>query len=200
MRVRRTIGSAMAREQHQQREHQERHPLHDDARLHEPVRAPRIAAADHRHHTHAEDAQDAEHREHEKQREECRHRRYMIAAAAAVIIGRGEAVDEVIILERADTIGSETSSRNSEVIHGGLYYPAGSLKATSCVAGRERLYAYCREHGVPHARLGKLIVATAEAEIPGVEKIEAAARANGVANLEWLSASEARRLEPELNC
>ncbi|HEV2334659.1 MAG TPA: NAD(P)/FAD-dependent oxidoreductase [Stellaceae bacterium] len=107
---------------------------------------------------------------------------------------------EVIILERADGIGVETSSRNSEVIHGGLYYPAGSLKATSCVAGRERLYPYCREHGVAHAPLGKLIVATTEAEIPGVEKIAAAASANGVNNLEWLSASQARRLEPELNC
>ncbi len=107
---------------------------------------------------------------------------------------------EVIILERADTIGVETSSRNSEVIHGGLYYPAGSLKATSCVAGRERLYPYCRERGVAHAPIGKLIVATNEAEIPGVEKIAAAARANGVTNLEWLSASEAQRLEPELNC
>lgn len=129
----------------------------------------------------------------------------------AVVVGAGviglaaaralaQAGHEVIILERADGIGVETSSRNSEVIHGGLYYPAGSLKATSCVAGRERLYAYCRGHGVPHAPLGKLIVATTEAEIPGVEKIAAAARANGVDNLEWLSASEARRLEPELSC
>lgn len=118
-------------------------------------------------------------------------------AAARALALRGY---EVIVLERAYTIGFETSSRNSEVIHGGLYYPAGSLKAVSCVAGRERLYAYCREHGVPHARLGKLIVATSELEIPGVEKIAAAARANGVTNLEWLSASEARRLEPELDC
>src|SRR6266436_6863854 len=107
---------------------------------------------------------------------------------------------EVLVLERAYTIGFETSSRNSEVIHGGLYYPKGSLKARSCVEGRERLYAYCQEHGVPHARLGKLIVATAEEEIPWVEQIAAAARANGVDNLEWLSASQARRLEPELNC
>ena len=107
---------------------------------------------------------------------------------------------EVIVLERAYTIGFETSSRNSEVIHGGLYYPAGSLKALGCVEGRERLYAYCHDHGVPHAQLGKLIVATSEEEIPGVEKIEAAARANGVTNLEWLSASEAQRMEPELNC
>ncbi|MGH7092990.1 MAG: NAD(P)/FAD-dependent oxidoreductase, partial [Stellaceae bacterium] len=107
---------------------------------------------------------------------------------------------EVIVLEKAYTIGFETSSRNSEVIHGGLYYPKGSLKATACVAGRHRLYAYCEEHGVPHARLGKLIVATSEDEIPGVEKIEAAAKANGVDNLEWLSVAEAQRMEPELSC
>jgi L-2-hydroxyglutarate oxidase LhgO len=118
-------------------------------------------------------------------------------AAARALALRGH---EVIVVERASTIGVETSSRNSEVIHGGLYYPQGSLKAVSCVAGRERLYAYCREHHVPHARLGKLIVATSEAELPGVERIAAAARANGVADLEWLSAGEARRLEPELRC
>ena len=105
-----------------------------------------------------------------------------LAAARALAL----AGHEVIVLEKAYTIGFETSSRNSEVIHGGLYYPKGSLKATACVEGRQRLYAYCREHGVPHARLGKLIVATSEDEIPGVEKIEAAAKANGVDNLEWL--------------
>ena len=91
-----------------------------------------------------------------------------------------------LVLERAYTIGFETSSRNSEVIHGGLYYPPGSLKARSCVEGRHRLYAYCREHGVPHARIGKLIVATSEAEIAGLEKIAATARGNGVDDLEWL--------------
>src|SRR5436853_2592786 len=119
-----------------------------------------------------------------------------LAAARALAL----AGHEVVVLERAYTIGFETSSRNSEVIHGGLYYPPGSLKATACVEGRDRLYAYCAEHGVPHARLGKLIVATSEEEIPGVEKIDASARANGVFNLEWLSASEAQRLEPELHC
>ena len=119
-----------------------------------------------------------------------------LAAARALAL----AGHEVIVLERAYTIGFETSSRNSEVIHGGLYYPKGSLKAKSCVEGRERLYAYCHEHGVPHAALGKLIVATSEEEIPGVEKIEAAARANGVDNLEWLSAAKAQRMEPELHC
>ncbi len=119
-----------------------------------------------------------------------------LAAARALAL----AGHEVVVLERAYTIGFETSSRNSEVIHGGLYYPQGSLKATCCVAGRHRLYAYCAAHGVPHSRLGKLIVATSEDEIPGVEKIEAAARANGVDDLAWLSVAEAQRMEPELHC
>jgi L-2-hydroxyglutarate oxidase LhgO len=77
---------------------------------------------------------------------------------------------EVLVLERAYAIGFETSSRNSELIHAGLYNPNGSLKARSCVAGLGCLYAYCRERGVPHARIGKLIVAASEAEIPGLEK------------------------------
>jgi L-2-hydroxyglutarate oxidase LhgO len=119
-----------------------------------------------------------------------------LAVARALALGGRE----VIVLERADGIGTETSSRNSEVIHGGLYYPEGSLKATSCVAGREALYAYCREHGVPHRRVGKLIVATGEDEIPGVAAIEKAALANGVGDLEWLGPGEAQRLEPELRC
>src|SRR6202049_1328456 len=106
----------------------------------------------------------------------------LAAARALALAGK-----EVVVLEKAYTIGFETSSRNSEVIHGGLYYPKGSLKATACVEGRKRLYTYCAEHGVPHAALGKLIVATSEDEIPGVEKIEAAAKANGVDNLEWLT-------------
>jgi L-2-hydroxyglutarate oxidase LhgO len=122
----------------------------------------------------------------------------VIGLAAARALAR--AGHEVIVLERAYTIGFETSSRNSEVIHGGLYYPRGSRKATACVEGRECLYTYCRERGIPHAALGKLIVATSEAEIPGVEKIAAAARANGVDNLQWLSPAQARRLEPELHC
>ena len=119
----------------------------------------------------------------------------LAVARALALAGR-----EVIVLEKAYTIGFETSSRNSEVIHGGLYYPKDSLKAVGCVEGRKRLYAYCAEHGVPHDRLGKLIVATEEAEIPGVEKIAVAAAANGVDNLEWLTASEAQRMEPELRC
>jgi L-2-hydroxyglutarate oxidase LhgO len=118
----------------------------------------------------------------------------------AVARALAQAGHEVLVLERAYTIGFETSSRNSEVIHGGLYYPVGSLKARSCVDGRDRLYAYCREHGIPHARLGKLIVATNEAEISGLEKISATARGNEVDDLEWLDRTQAQRLEPALNC
>ena len=119
----------------------------------------------------------------------------LAVARALALAGYG-----VLVLERAYTTGFETSSRNSEVIHGGLYYPAGSLKAHSCVAGRQRLYAYCREHGVPHAQLGKLIVATSEIEIPGLERIAAAARANRVDDLAWLNQAQAQRLEPALRC
>ena len=119
----------------------------------------------------------------------------LAAARALALAGR-----EVLVLDRAWTIGFETSSRNSEVIHSGIYYPAGSLKATCCVAGRQRLYGYCREHGVPHAQLGKLIVAAHDGEITALEKIAAAARANGVHDVEWLSAAQAQRLEPALNC
>jgi L-2-hydroxyglutarate oxidase LhgO len=119
----------------------------------------------------------------------------LAVARALALAGFG-----VLVLERAWTIGFETSSRNSEVIHGGLYYPVGSLKAHSCVTGRRRLYAYCREHGVPHAQTGKLVVATAEAEIAGLEKIAATAEGNGVDNLQWLDAAQARRLEPALHC
>jgi L-2-hydroxyglutarate oxidase LhgO len=119
----------------------------------------------------------------------------LAAARALAVAGHG-----VLVLERAPTIGFETSSRNSEVIHGGLYYPVGSLKGRSCVAGRQRLYAYCREHGVPHARIGKLIVATSEAEISGLEKITATAHGNGVDDLEWLDRGQAQRLEPALRC
>ena len=119
----------------------------------------------------------------------------LAAARALALAGR-----EVVVLDRAPTIGFETSSRNSEVIHSGIYYPQSSLRARACVEGRARLYRYCEAHGVPHARLGKLIVAAREAEIPALEKILAAGRANGVEDLEWLDGSEARRLEPELAC
>jgi L-2-hydroxyglutarate oxidase LhgO len=107
---------------------------------------------------------------------------------------------EVIVLDAAEAIGTETSSRNSEVIHAGIYYPPGSLKARFCVAGKLALYAYCAERGIPHRRCGKLIVATAASQIPKLESIKAQAEANGVTDLARLSAAEAQRLEPELRC
>jgi len=107
---------------------------------------------------------------------------------------------EVIVLEAAEMIGTETSSRNSEVIHAGIYYPTGSLKARSCVAGKHLLYDYCEAHGVPYRRCGKLIVATSEEQIPTLGQIRAKAAANGVLDLEWLEPAEARELEPEVFC
>src|SRR5512146_934156 len=88
-------------------------------------------------------------------------------ARALALAGR-----EVIVIEAAESIGTETSSRNSEVIHAGIYYPKGSLMARSCVAGRRLLYAYCKEHGVPHLNCGKLIVATSEAESEKLAEIK----------------------------
>jgi len=115
-------------------------------------------------------------------------------ARALALAGR-----EVVVLEAADAIGTETSSRNSEVIHAGIYYPAGSLKAETCVAGNRRLYAYCAAHGVPHARVGKLIVATAADQMATLAEIKAKAAANGVTDLEFVSLAGVRQMEPELS-
>jgi L-2-hydroxyglutarate oxidase LhgO len=122
------------------------------------------------------------------------------AGVVGLAIARELAVrgHETLILEAAASIGAGASSRNSEVIHAGLYYAPGSLKARLCVAGRERLYAYCRERGIPHRRCGKLIVGE-EADLPALERIAVNARANG-AELEWLADSQVHALEPELTC
>lgn len=106
---------------------------------------------------------------------------------------------EVVLLERHGAIGTETSARNSEVIHGGLYYPTGSLKARLCVAGRERLYDYCTDHGVAFRRCGKLIVANGAAQEQRLREIQDQAARNGVA-VEWVEAAEARALEPAVRC
>ncbi|HWQ37356.1 MAG TPA: NAD(P)/FAD-dependent oxidoreductase [Burkholderiales bacterium] len=103
---------------------------------------------------------------------------------------------EVVVLEAEAHIGEHTSSRNSEVIHAGIYYPQGSLKAKLCVEGKRLLYAYCREHGIPHANLGKVIVACDESEIDIVRGYIDKARANGVDDLRWLDKAELSRLEP----
>jgi len=106
---------------------------------------------------------------------------------------------EVIILERNIDFGLETSARNSEVIHAGIYYPPGSLKAKMCVSGRKKLYAFCQSHGVEHSRCGKLIVATSERQVSELKNIQARALANGVDDLELLTASQAVALEPSLH-
>src|ERR1700735_4168124 len=107
---------------------------------------------------------------------------------------------EVIILEATEGIGTVTSSRNSEVIHAGIYYPAGSLMARMCVTGKRALYAYCADHGIPHRNCGKLIVATTPKESLRLQSIRAHAEANGVNDLQTLSGDAARALEPALNC
>lgn len=104
----------------------------------------------------------------------------------------------VIVLEKADAIGTETSSRNSEVIHAGIYYPKDSLKARYCVEGRRKLYAYCDAHNVPYRRSGKLIVATDEEETQAIVALKAKAEANGVEDLVLISGEEAMRMEGAL--
>jgi L-2-hydroxyglutarate oxidase LhgO len=107
---------------------------------------------------------------------------------------------EVIVLEAAEGIGTVTSSRNSEVIHAGIYYKAGSLMAQMCVAGKRALYAYCADHGIPHKNCGKLIVATTPKEAEKLQSIRAHAEANGVLDMQMLSGEAAHALEPALNC
>jgi L-2-hydroxyglutarate oxidase LhgO len=107
---------------------------------------------------------------------------------------------EVIVLDAVPVIGAGASSRNSGVIHAGMYYPTGSLKARLCVTGRERLYAYCAERDIAHRRIGKLIVATTSDEIRVLEKYKAQANANGVDDLVWLTPSQVTGLEPEVKC
>src|SRR5689334_12263730 len=119
----------------------------------------------------------------------------LAAARALALAGR-----EVIILEAAEGIGTETSSRNSEVIHAGIYYPANSLMARFCVAGRRALYRYCTEKGVPHRNCGKLIVATNAQEDAMLAGIKQRAEANGVEGMRVLTEAEAIELEPNLRC
>ncbi|WP_457336389.1 NAD(P)/FAD-dependent oxidoreductase [Rhizobacter sp. P5_C2] len=107
---------------------------------------------------------------------------------------------ETLVLERENAIGTGISSRSSEVIHAGLYYPAGSLKARLCVAGKRQLYAFCESHGLAHRRCGKLLVATDAEQLPGLQALQAQAAANGVDDLVLLDAAQARAMEPALTC
>jgi L-2-hydroxyglutarate oxidase LhgO len=119
----------------------------------------------------------------------------LAVARALAMSGR-----EVLVLEREAGIGMGTSSRNSEVIHAGIYYPTGSLKAQLCVRGRELLYAYCSARGIAHRRCGKLIVAHTPSQVAGLPGILSKARANGVDDLVQLTAAEAQALEEHLRC
>jgi L-2-hydroxyglutarate oxidase LhgO len=119
----------------------------------------------------------------------------LAVARAAALAGA-----EVIVAEAAAAIGTGISSRNSEVIHAGIYYPTGSVRARLCAPSRRRLYDFCASHGVPHRKCGKLIVATRAAELPRLAAIEAQARRNGVEGLELIDGAAARRLEPALAC
>jgi L-2-hydroxyglutarate oxidase LhgO len=105
---------------------------------------------------------------------------------------------EVVVIDRAEGIGTGTSSRNSEVIHAGLYYPPGSLKAQLCVEGRGALYDYCAERSIAHRRVGKLVVAVDDGERAALEALQAQALANGVTDVQLISASEAHAMEPAL--
>jgi L-2-hydroxyglutarate oxidase LhgO len=123
-----------------------------------------------------------------------------LAVARALALSPRFAGGQLLVIEAADAIGTGTSSRNSEVIHAGIYYPQGSLKARLCVRGRQMLYAYCAERGVAHRRCGKLIVATEAAQSEQLQAIAAKAAANGVDDLRWLTAAQAQALEPALRC
>lgn len=118
-------------------------------------------------------------------------------AVARALALRGR---EVLLLESANAIGTGTSSRNSEVIHAGIYYASGSLKGRLCVQGRRQLYDYCGERGIAHRRCGKLIVATRDEQTGALHAIADNARANGVEDLRPLTRDQARALEPELEC
>jgi L-2-hydroxyglutarate oxidase LhgO len=118
-------------------------------------------------------------------------------AVARALAGAGR---EVMVLEQHDLVGSETSSRNSEVIHAGIYYPTGSLRARLCVRGKALMYAFCRENGVDHQAIGKLLVATQASQLPKLRALQETAIANGVHDLQPLTGGAVCALEPELAC
>lgn len=119
-----------------------------------------------------------------------------LAAARAL----AQAGHEVVLLEQHALIGAETSSRNSEVIHAGIYYPPGSQRARLCVGGKALLYRFAAENGVAVNRCGKLLVATDDSQLPKLATLAATAKANGVDDLVSLSAADVRALEPEVRC
>ena len=119
----------------------------------------------------------------------------LAVARAAALAGH-----DVVVAETASAMGTGISSRNSEVIHAGLYYPTGSLRAYHCPRGRRMLYDFCASHGVPHRKFGKLVVATNAGEIERLAVVHKQALANGVEGVEIIDAAAAKRLEPALAC
>ncbi|MBV8380237.1 MAG: FAD-dependent oxidoreductase, partial [Paucibacter sp.] len=124
------------------------------------------------------------------------------AGVVGLAIGRAlaKAGHETLVLEREAAVGAGISSRNSEVIHAGLYYAAGSLKARLCARGRELLYAYCTDRGVAHRRTGKLVVATEAAQLPALKQLAEWAETLRAPALQWLDRAQAQALEPALHC
>lgn len=124
------------------------------------------------------------------------------AGAVGLAIARALAMAgrQVMVLEQHDLIGSETSSRNSEVIHAGIYYPTGSLRAELCVEGKHEMYRFCERHGVAHKRCGKLLVATSQDQLGKLAGLHKTAIANGVDDLVPLTPADVRKLEPEAAC
>lgn len=134
----------------------------------------------------------------------------MAEAVEIVVVGAGvvglavakslaQAGHETIVVEKNRRMGEETSARNSGVIHSGIYYPAGSLKARLCVAGRDRLYEYCEQRGIPYRRTGKIIVAQSS-QVAALQTLRAKGVANGVSDLQWLTGDEVAQLEPQVRC
>ncbi len=123
-----------------------------------------------------------------------------VARGIAIELSKNTDSPSVYVLEQADSIGTQTSSRNSEVIHAGIYYPQNSLKARLCVAGKELLYDYLQERHIPHQRLGKLIVAVNSEQDKMLAGIKERAQTNGVMDLVYLTKEQAQALEPELMC
>lgn len=124
------------------------------------------------------------------------------AGVIGLAIARSLAVRgrDVMVLERHGLIGSETSARNSEVIHAGIYYPTGSLKAELCLSGKHLLYEFCAQNGIAHERIGKLIVASGEGQLPELERLQRQAEANGLHDLEFYDRNKLKEIEPALEC
>lgn len=121
----------------------------------------------------------------------------IVGLAVAREIVRRDPGLRIAVCERERAVALHQTGRNSGVVHAGIYYAPGSLKARLCVDGARRLYAYCDEHRIPYERCGKLIVAVDRGELPRLDALEARGRANGVAGLRRLEAAELREIEPE---